>query len=671
MFKDVENISLTAISSKSDTNIISQFTCKDVNCTISRKQNNDLTVCQGINYCGNYKTVDGYDGACCSVIRMVNVTHACVNGMSIDMNLETNLRGIRGITVQKSYNVRIQMDISCTPTNNTLCNWGILAVESSHLFVDGMQTRHQSIGMMLHSTINTTINNSLFLNGLEGVHLFNTTTTNLLNTTISNNDVGMTLNKARNTKIEKMSLTYYRSKALSLQMCFNTYITDIYASSNDALMFPRYCKETQTKIITGRNDITISYSTHVAINNAVLSYNRSAVTVDVSEHIHLRNITLYSSNDDNLGGGITMASCTNTTMEYVYSHSSCNQMEIEVYTSTYTSILHALLTSNRYGIRIKASTHLLLVNISITNSQTDGIYIGMLIETSSKITIKNISVSLFRRTGLDFYKCSNATLEHSTFSTLYSTTKKQRVLQSAVVSIKYTSFTMSYCAFIKNTISSILSVSSNITLRGNLVFANNQALYGAVFILTKSSVLILSESCTATFHNNSALDHGGVFYIFTEEFIVRSKTLFEIQTIVLDGTEFTSRTNCFVQVEGARSRKLLMFAGNTAGKGGDVLFGGLVALGLDGDVNCLDSFKNISDLAKQQSAACHLLRPISRLSLSGVTAGLSHCGRPYDAHHLSWTDSSNTSSGCRAGFWHCYWVSHSTTNGAFRSASHT
>ena len=34
------------------------------------------------------------------------------------------------------------------------------------------------------------------------------------------------------------------------------------------------------------------------------------------------------------------------------------------------------------------------------------------------------------------------------------------------------------------------------------------------------------------------------------------------------------------------------FINNTAGRGGDVLYGGLVALGYDGDWNCLLSFKN-------------------------------------------------------------------------------
>ena len=60
-----------------------------------------------------------------------------------------------------------------------------------------------------------------------------------------------------------------------------------------------------------------------------------------------------------------------------------------------------------------------------------------------------------------------------------------------------------------------------------------------------------------------------------------------------------SRTECFVHVEGSRLHTRLTFINNTAGRGGDVLYGGLVALGYDGDWNCLLSFKNIYDMSQQ------------------------------------------------------------------------
>ena len=45
----------------------------------------------------------------------------------------------------------------------------------------------------------------------------------------------------------------------------------------------------------------------------------------------------------------------------------------------------------------------------------------------------------------------------------------------------------------------------------------------------------------------------------------------------------------------------LTFINNTAESGGDILYGGLVATGYDGDWNCLLSFENISDMTRQSS----------------------------------------------------------------------
>ena len=65
----------------------------------------------------------------------------------------------------------------------------------------------------------------------------------------------------------------------------------------------------------------------------------------------------------------------------------------------------------------------------------------------------------------------------------------------------------------------------------------------------------------------------------------------------------TSSTECFIHIESDIQEKRLIFAGNRADKGGDVLFGGLVALGWDGNTNCLDSFKHVSDLSEQSGTS--------------------------------------------------------------------
>ena len=152
------------------------------------------------------------------------------------------------------------------------------------------------------------------------------------------------------------------------------------------------------------------------------------------------------------------------------------------------------------------------------------------------------------------------------------------------------------CNFTKNNITSIRAIGSNITVQGDIIFANNQALVGTALHFTQSSVLVISETSSVIFENNHAINYGGAVYIDTEETYSQSMGITEaLHNIYL----VTTSTRCFIHVEGDRSQARLTFVNNTAGRGGDVVYEGLVALGYDGDWNCLHSFKNMSDMSQQ------------------------------------------------------------------------
>ena len=113
-------------------------------------------------------------------------------------------------------------------------------------------------------------------------------------------------------------------------------------------------------------------------------------------------------------------------------------------------------------------------------------------------------------------------------------------------------------------------------MSGKVIFHNNTAYSGTCLILPKNSLLIPIDYSKIQFKNNCAMNYGGVFYIDTEE---SCETVFSVQDIMIflpRGTLTTSKTECFVHVEGSRSYARLTFINNMAGKGGDVLYGGLV-----------------------------------------------------------------------------------------------
>ena len=157
-------------------------------------------------------------------------------------------------------------------------------------------------------------------------------------------------------------------------------------------------------------------------------------------------------------------------------------------------------------------------------------------------------------------------------------------------------------------------------MSGQVLFHNNTASSGSGLIFAKGSLLITTEYSNIHFQNNHAMKYGGVFYISTEESYETSMSLQDIIQYNGGGSLITSRTECFVHVEGGNliSHARLTFINNTAGRGGDVLYGGLVALGYDGDWNCLLRFKNISDMSQQSGLSLISSTP-SRVCLCNET----------------------------------------------------
>ena len=171
----------------------------------------------------------------------------------------------------------------------------------------------------------------------------------------------------------------------------------------------------------------------------------------------------------------------------------------------------------------------------------------------------------------------------------------------AIIELYDSSLNISECNFTRNNMSSVKAFNSSITVSGDMLFSDNTAISGTVFNLRKKSALTLQRDVHICFKNNHATNNGGVFYIATEEIKEKSVTLEDILELNTIGSVIATYTECFLHVEGSRSQKRMEFVNNTAGKGGDVLCGGLVALGWDEDWNCLFTFKETSDFTEQSS----------------------------------------------------------------------
>ena len=127
---------------------------------------------------------------------------------------------------------------------------------------------------------------------------------------------------------------------------------------------------------------------------------------------------------------------------------------------------------------------------------------------------------------------------------------------------------------------------SNITLSGNVLFSNNTAVFGTAFVLVQSSISVVKNT-NIIFKNNYATNAGGVFYIGLNDYSYLGDT--------------SSHRKCFLNTPVDRSQIQFTFVNNSAGMGGDILYGGQVAFAMDGDWNCLESFENISTITAYQN----------------------------------------------------------------------
>ena len=122
------------------------------------------------------------------------------------------------------------------------------------------------------------------------------------------------------------------------------------------------------------------------------------------------------------------------------------------------------------------------------------------------------------------------------------------------------------CTFRKNRVSAIKAVGSNLVFAGTVTFANNTALLGAAMILQQKSLVTLAKDFSLLFIGTHAISVGGAVYV--------------------DGNTYyrAPYSECSFHLE----ENTLQFINNSAGSGGDVVYGGHMGLATTDDgSNCL------------------------------------------------------------------------------------
>ena len=575
---------------------------------------------------------------CCSAIRLINVTLAHIDGIQIAAILPYYYN-VSGLIIEQSTDISVNnMALTLSSSRMNTSEFGLLVYNSSRIVVDSLQANNFSWGISTCKSNSINISNTQIQNcNGSGVLIFESNSVSVENVTSQNNRHGILLALTNHTIITNSTLLNNSLNGITLMKANNS---DVHHSLSDNNWFHGLylgnCNHTSVKGIHASHNavtgLTIFSCKHLTMTNILAKYSQfSGMIINnspgIMQNIYASNngqglFTLYSemimenvSAEYNQFDGIVL-SVGDTHMSLVSSNHN-GQSGIDVTGSEQTVIINSTSVGNNDGgISLRNANNTSIRHLS---SKYNGNY-GLIGAYSKNTTltdsnfIHNVGADIsliqctkfsIRRTvaSIIVHMSKDIYFEEAIFSGLSSScttcSTADPTSQQAIMELYNSNVTVCNCSFTKNTVSAIKAIGCDVTFAGELKFSCNRALTGTALIFARSSTLILTENCKVSFIENCASSIGGVIYINTEESYMSSMTLNDIKYHSVIGSLTTSRTKCFIQVQGSRSDTRLVFVNNTAGKGGDVLYGGLVALGWDGDWNCLLSFKNISDMTQQ------------------------------------------------------------------------
>ena len=278
------------------------------------------------------------------------------------------------------------------------------------------------------------------------------------------------------------------------------------------------------------------------------------------------------------------------------------------------------------GLSMENSNNTLLLNVTVGSS--------IAMQNSKNTMFESVRIrNVTNKPALLLYESVNTTIQEMSFNNFSSAVGDTADYPAVVLLYESRDVYLNNCTFSWNTLTALKAFGSNIVVGGSVVFANNTAALGAAVVLHEKSVMKLTQNSSLLFTGNYATSVGGAIYVDTNR-LYQSTGSGEVEVFSV----------CMVEV-GEDSR--LQFCNNSAGSGGDVVYGGYMGLATtDSGSNCLLNFKQVSVMnqtntmsiiSSHPSRVCvcnstghldclaifqtHTLYPGERISLSAVVVG--------------------------------------------------
>ena len=576
---------------------------------------------------------------CCAAISLHDMSNVTLKGLSVTIQSSKSSAVILK-NVSKS---SISLAATCSLMDSTC--FGILLYETNSIGLHSSSASNCSHGLVLYNATNTNITSMYAEYCGKGIVVLMSTDTFISNTTAAHNrGDGMYLKNDNNTLIFNTTTKHNVIRGMFLYTMSNTHITDTIATSNNEGMYFYNLSSTHiTNTMATHNDVHGLHlkrmeNTHV-INITALHNGMAGISGTTMINTYIMNIIATHNND-----GLSLDRMDNThIIDTTAKHNNLNGLSL--YYVKNTHIINITASNNDYrGVYLLYTDNTIITNAMAAHNGRFGVYL----ERAKSTHITNLTaihnddggiasddVLVNGQSEISSHFSTYTHISNSSFTDISTSSSANTAIPNnlpAVVELYYSTLHFSECQFIRNNVSAVRAYASTITLSGDLIFSDNTATAGTAFVLLRNSIIRLAESSHVYFSNNHATSTGGVFYIESDEY---------------QGYFTTKEHICFLIIEGRWSQTMFAFVNNSAGKGGDILYGGYVGYSLERGENCLDSFMTISNISQSglslissdQSRAClcnehgypdclvladpttHIIYPGKTLTISAVAVG--------------------------------------------------
>ena len=580
---------------------------------------------QVISYCPSLCSSNFNSGVCPDttisfcLISVMNATNITIAGLSIVVHPQSALDievwmmgfglGFTNISsLQLKYN-RVMISHgswSCSinvlesqyiEMNSLIITHGeIHLTDSGNIYITNVTALSCNHCINMYFTNNTVIYNSMIMSAETGIQMVGTNYTTISSTSVEN--VTDSAIDARNTLITTISNTAIRSVgkcSVYLYECENVTIENVVTSGAEKgvfLKFTNYTRIKKTRVLHCKHSGIVMMVTKNAeiSNSAVLDPGIEGIYLGVSTSTTIINTTITDARQRGImlqyGRNIKIE---NTVLMHnqIYVSSTIgmaiynvNVMYCDIGFVLYESAAVTLsnvtaVNCTKCIIYMQHVTSIIMTNIALTPGEAHRVKVGIKISDSSNISI---NASVFKL-----------------FSTRLHLTITDIVRQPAAVNLHNCSnVNIRNCTFLANNMTALKLVRTHIRVIGVLNFTGNRAYRGAAMVLIHDSSMTLTKTGHVTYTNNSAEDTGGAIYIATEYSYPLEGSIFQVYSEF--EPDIIAIRKCFLELGGKKNQ--LTFTNNSAGLGGDVLYGGsmgsscLHRLGKCG--SCLKYFNRMS-----------------------------------------------------------------------------